>query len=170
MIAYRQPPNILRYVTKAAFTSQPPTISTTQRNGLFKCNNVRCKLCSLYIQECTSFKTYNGYEWQIRCPINCNSVNVLYYLKCTWCNVETTYTGKTNNMRLRINNHITACRHGDSTDKFDIHVYQCRQKHENSNEPFFEIYAFLTVNNEQSLLTYEDYLHKRGFHSMNKPK
>ena len=171
MIAYKQPFNILRHVTKANFLSTvPPTISNPPVNGLFRCNGIRCALCN-YVQECTSFSTYNGYNWEIRCHINCNSVNVLYYLKCVWCNFATTYTGKTNILRLRMNNHISACRLGSSSDKFDNHVYNCRKNHQNKDrEPSFHIYAFLTVANIQSLLTYEDYLHKKGFDSMNQPK
>ena len=34
-----------------------------------------------------------------------------------------TYIGKTNNLRKRMNGHISDSRHGNTTDKFDQHVY-----------------------------------------------
>ena len=166
--AFKQPPNILRHLTKASFTAAiPSTISTLPRKGLFKCDDSRCKLCRLYLQECSSFNTYNGFNWEIRCEITCNSLNVLYYLKCISCNLSTTYTGKTNNLRNRMNNHISSCRLGSSTDKFDNHVFKCCKTFNYFSEPYFQLYAFLKVTNEQSLLTYENYLHRRGFDSMN---
>ena len=122
MIAYKQPHNILRHVTKAAFTSIPPTISDQPQNGLFRCKRPNCKLCSLYIQECASFITANGYEWEIRCHIDCHSVNVLYYLKCLSYPDPlnpVTYTGKTYLIRDCMNVHISSCRLGGSSDKFD---------------------------------------------------
>ena len=86
------------------------------KNGLFRCKRPNCKLCSLYIQECASFITANGYEWEIRSHIDCYSVNVLYYLKCLWCpdplNPET-YTGKTYVIRDRMNGHISSCQLGE---------------------------------------------------------
>ena len=174
MIAYKQPENLLRHVTKAAFMSLPPTISDQPKNGLFKCERPNCKLCRLYIQECTSFMTAKGYEWQIRSQIDCHSENVLYYLKCLWCpdpSNPVTYTGKTFVFRDRMNVHISSCRLGGSSDIFDQHVFQCRQKHENSDEePFFHIYAFFTVKNRASLETYEKDLHKKGYDTMNRPK
>ena len=67
-----------------------------------------------------------------------------------------------------MNNHITACRYGTSTDKFDNHVFKCINKNDHvAKEPYFKIYAFMTVNNENKLLCYESYLHKMGFDTMN---
>ena len=64
------------------------------------------------------FITSNGYNWKIRCHINCHSTNVLYFSSCNSCNGNTTYTGKTVNFRHRMNNHITACCYGISPNKF----------------------------------------------------
>ena len=162
--ALRQPPNLLRRLSKAQFTSQD---NNRQQNGLYRCNNKRCNLCKLYIQECVSFMTANDYEWQIRCHITCNSRNVLYYLKCKVCHGNTTYTGKTNNLRLRSNNHITGCRLGNSSNKFDNHVFACRSG-QRIKEPYFEMYAFMAIKYEHELTTYETYLHKKGYDTMNK--
>ena len=136
VLALKQPPNLLRHITKASFSTNPCNIN--KASGLFKfaCNDKRCNLCKWYIQEGKSFITSNGYEWIIKCNINCKSKNVLYYLKCNGCNEET-YTGKTNDFRLRMNNHISGCRLGTSSDKFDNHVYECRSRNHLSSEAFF---------------------------------
>ena len=56
-LALKQPPNLLRHLTKATFPSshinQKPS---TSPNGLFRfeCKDKRCNLCKIYIQECKS--------------------------------------------------------------------------------------------------------------------
>ena len=163
--ALKQPTNLLRLL------SQPKVQNCiSKKNGLYRyeCKDFRCNLCASYIQECSSFITSNGYNWKIRCHINCHSRNVLYFLSCNSCNGFTTYTGKTVNFRHRMNNHITVCRYGTSTDKFDNHVFKCINKNDHvAKEPYFKVYAFMTVNNENKLLCYESYLHKMGFDTMN---
>ena len=148
-------------------------ISGDKKPGLFKCKNDGCKLCSLYIQECTKFTTHNGFEWEIRSHITCHSKNVLYYLKCMKCKKlikPESYTGRTNVLRDRMNNHISACRLGGSSDIFDQHVFECKKQHDApDNEPYFHIYAFMTVSKEEFLPTYEKYLHRKGYDSMNAP-
>ena len=57
---------------------------------------------------------------------------------------------------------------GCSTDKFDNNVFKCINKNDHvAKEPYFQIYAFMTVSNENKLLCYESYLHKMGFDIMN---
>ena len=59
-----------------------------------------------------------------------------------------------------MNNHITSCRYGTSTDKFDNRVFKCSNKNEHiANQAYFKVYALMTVNNENKLLRYESYLH-----------
>ena len=71
------------------------------------------------------------------------------------------------NFRHRMNNHITACHYETSTDKFEDHVFKCSNENEHvAEKPYFKVYAFLTVNNENKLC-YEFYLHKMGFDTMN---
>ena len=90
-------------------------------------------------------------------------------MKCKTKDV-TTNTGKTWDFRERMNNHISACRNGGSSDLFDEHVYQCKQKHPDPDaEPYFHIYAFMIVRKE-SLLTYEKHLHKKGYDTINAPE
>ena len=124
----------------------------------------RCNLCVWYIQECSSFITSNGYNWKVRCDINCHSINVLSFLSCNSCDGNTTYTGKTVNFRHSKNNHKTACRCGIPTNKFDNHVFKWSKRNERvAKKPYFKVYAFMTVKNENQLLFYESYLHKMGF-------
>ena len=180
MQAYRQPKNLLRHLTQASFTSTETVtnifseqVLDGKKPGLFKCKNDKCKLCVLYIQECTRFITHNGAEWVIRSHIDCHSKNVLYYLKCMKCKKRIkpeSYTGKTNILRDRMNNHISDCRLGGSSDLFDQHVFKCKKKHEAPDEePYFHIYAFMTVKKEEFLYTYEKHLHRKGYDSMNSP-
>ena len=160
----RQPPNILRLLCKSQYRDNTHVI----KKGLYKCQDKRCKICALYLQECDSFQTANGVTWEIRCFINCNSINVLYYLVCNYCHQES-YTGKTDDMRDRMNNHITGCRHANTTDQFDIHVHNCAKSSKVPlSEPFFKLYAYMTLSNYNKLRTYEKKLHAKGFDTMNR--
>ena len=94
------------------------------------------------IAEYASFETSNDVEWQIKCHIDWNSKNVLYFLKCTACK-STTYTGKTNNLRLRMNWLKSSATLGNSTDVIDKHVHKCSNRLKYTLEPKFHIYAFL---------------------------
>ena len=126
----------------------------------------------MYIQEGSSFTTSSGFEWVIKTKITCGSKNVIYFLKCLFCEDQTnpeTNIGKTNNFRLRMHNHIYMSRKGNSTDIFDNHVHECMKRSKKNEEPFFQIFAFLTVNKGEALLTYEKYLQRRGFDTINNP-
>ena len=159
VLGLKNPKNLKRLL-------MPTTIPQKIDNGIFRCQRPNCKICKLYLQECKSFICSNGEQWDVRCQITCNSKLVLYYLKCNMCNYET-YTGRTVDIRERTNNHITCCRHGDGTDKFDLHVHNCGIYNGNLNEPFFKMYAFMTVNCEQKLILYERMLHRKKLDTMN---
>ena len=134
----------------------------SKKYGLYRyeCKDSRRNLCASYIQECSSLITSNGYIWKIRCHINCHSINFLYILSCNSCNGNTTCTGKIVNIRHRMNNHITACRYGTSTNKIDKRVFKCSNKNEHvAKEPCFKVSVFMTVNNVNKLLCCESYLH-----------
>ena len=86
------------------------------------------------------------------------------FLSCNSCYGNTTHTGKTVDFRHKMNNHTTASRYGTSTDKFYKYVFKCSNKNNDvAKEPYFKVYIFMTVNNENKLLCYESYLHKVGF-------
>ena len=57
VLSLKQPPNLLRLVFKK---------TRPLRQGLFNCNNKNCKLRTLYIKTCASFKTSNNVIWYIR--------------------------------------------------------------------------------------------------------
>ena len=162
-LALQQQPNILRLLTSTVFNSSN---EIKLPNGFYKCDDVRCLICKRYIQECTYFYTSNNVKWEIKERIDCHAKCTLYYLKCLICHVET-YTGKTNVLRSRVNNHISDIRTGNSTDRFDIHVYNCRRMYNCTQEPYFALYAFMTVPHESMLVSYENYLHSKGFDTMN---
>ena len=67
-----------------------------------------------------------------------------------------------------MNNHITACHYGTSTDKFDNYVFKFSNKDKHVAKEFcFKIYVFMTVNNKNKLLCYESCSHKMGFNTIN---
>ena len=165
-LATKQPPNLLRQITRAKFSSN---VNNAKPNGLFRCKNSNCELCRYYLIECTSFFTSNGEEWTIQEHITCKSRNVIYYLKCIGCNYATTKVGKTKNVfNIRMNNHRSDCRSGSTSDVFDLHVHACIKKNKVKAEPYFRVQAFMTVKEEHMLLTYESYLHNKGFDTINR--
>ena len=159
VLGLKQPNNLKQIL-------MPTTISTTPENGLFKCYRPNCNICTLYLQECKSFTCSNGSNWEIKCRITCRSKCVIYYLKCNMCDVET-YTGITNDLRLRTNNHIHCIRKGTGTDIFDRHAYECGNINTNLREPYFKLYAFMSVNTESKLLLYERLLHNKKLDTLN---
>ena len=160
--ALRQPKNLLRQLTSAKFESNP----SPRLVGLKKCASKKCLLCKMYIIECSSFITSNNVKWDIKTEITCNSINVIYFLTCLCCKI-TTYIGKTNNMRKRMNCHISEIRTENTTDKFDIHVIKCKKDNQIIKEPFFTIKALIQLPDERLLLPYEAYFHSLGFDTMN---
>ena len=133
------------------------------------CTDPRCNLCKLgYIQQCSSFTCANGKVWEIRIHINCNSRNVVYYLVCNMCNIESN-AGKTwQKFRGRMNDHITKCRNGKGTDKFDKHVHECGLKNGNLKPPYFKVYAFMKLSSRDLLCSYESFFHRNGYDTMNR--
>ena len=169
---HRQPKNLQKLLTCAKFGDPiRETQAIKLKPGIFaECKTPRCDLCKLgYIQTCTSFICSNGERWEIKCHINCNSKKVLYYQVCNFCQgTPVTNTGKTKtSLRTRTNNHISCCRSGKGSNLFDNHVYECGIRNGNLSPPFFKLYAFMRVSKEESLLTYERYLHRRGFDTIN---
>ena len=160
--ALKQPPNLLRHLTRAEFNSVP---KEAEEHGLFTCSRSNCNLCKSYIVPCKSFTTSNNTEWTLKSRVTCHSKHVIYFLKCLSCEERTTYTGKTNNFRNRMNNHISECRSGKTTDRFDLHVHHCNK---DLKEPFFKVYVFVEVMDATLLESYERYLHKCGHDTMNR--
>ena len=158
VLSLKQPPNLLRLLSKKNRRSP---------QDLLNCNNKNCKLCALYIKPCASFKASNNFSWYGRIHTTYQSKNVIYFLKRSSCNYSTIYIGKTVDLRSRMTSHITSCRLGGSTDKFDNHVFCCMQNQK--QEPFFQILTFIKLADEQNLLFYEKLLQNRGYDTLNKP-
>ena len=163
VLGLKQPKSLKRLLVHSKFTHKEETL----QKGIKRCYNKNCKICKLYLQECESFKTSNGTIWNVRSQISCNSKNVIYFLSCNMCKGNETYTGKTNDLRLRTNNHISSCRSGTGSDRFDQHVYLCGIKNKCLQEPFFKLYVFMKLNDEAKLLNYESLLHRKRLDTMN---
>ena len=164
VLALKQPPNLLRQLSKAAFNSIP---RSPKENGIFTCGRPKCDLCKFYLQPCKSFVTSNGTEWIVNSHITCHSKFVIYFLKCLSCNEKETYSGQTNHIRNRTNNHISGCRTGRTNDKFDLHVHKCNKT---LTEPFFKLYVFVELSDGSLLDAYENYIHRSNFDTMNRQK
>ena len=161
----RQPKNLLKHLSSAKFTDKKHQVK--KQPLITKCNDKRCKICTMYLQTNESFLLSNGKRWIVKCEMSCHSKNVLYLLKCNRCDGLQTYIGKTNNLRLRTNQHISTCRTGNGTDKFDQHVFNC-SGHGNSQEPYFKLFLLMELKYEKNLLTYESHFQKLGYDTMNR--
>ena len=94
---------------------------------------------------------------------------MIYYLKCRFCQGDTTYSGKTDDFRQRTNGHISDIRHRRGGD-FDKHVRKCAKKKKMSlTEPFFEATIFMVLKDYNNLLSYESMIHAAGHDTMNRP-
>ena len=91
---------------------------------------------------------------------------VIYYQVRLGCNYFSN-VGKTNILCKRTNVHISSCKLGNTSDKFDQHVFHCKKDH---LEPLFKLYILMEVDNYDKLLIYEDYFHKQGFDICNRFK
>ena len=173
VVGHRQPKNLRGILTHAKFGDlvRENQLSSQNIPGIFaECKDPRCDLCRVgYTQSCSSFVCANGETWEIRCHINCNSTNVLYYQVCNMCNGKVSNTGKTKTkLRTRTNNHITCCRNGTGTNLCDRHVFECGNKNNCLKPPYFKLYAFMTVSTEEKLLTYQRFLHRRGYDTIDR--
>ena len=108
-----------------------------------------------------------GKIWNTRCKMSCGSKNVIYFPTCNRCNGNVSYIGKTVNLRLRTNGHISSIRTGKGTDIFDRHVSNCNESLGPPMEPYFKLYLLISVP-EHCLLTYESHFHFLGYDTMNR--
>ena len=166
LLSQRQPKNLLRHLSHSKFES----IRNNNTENLIKISKCisktkTCKICSQYLQFTNEFTTTTGKIWVTKCEMNCNSKNVIYYLKCNFCDTAS-YIGKTNDLRSRTNVHISSCRTGNGSDIFDQHVFKCRKN--NNNEPYFKLYLMMKLKTDAALLTYESHFHSLGYDTFNK--
>ena len=167
--ALKQPPNLLRTLSNSALIRNDNTIQP----GVYKCNDKRCKICRLYLQDDLIFEMANGFLWNIRCPVSCNSLNVIYYLICLFCNKES-YIGKTDDTRYRSNNHMSGCRLGTSSNIFDEHVYNCSgmalltKEEKQAREPYFKLHLMMACSDFHKLIPYESKFHSLKMDTLNR--
>ena len=95
------------------------SFKSIRKPGTYKCSDKSCKICQNYLNETYEFTTLNGQIWKIHREIDCDLVNVIYYLKYKMCNEKEIYTGKTigdktKGFKVRINQHISDCGRGFS--------------------------------------------------------
>ena len=84
------------------------------------------------------------------------------------CNGAVTKSGKTETkLRARMNNHISDCKTGRTTDIFDLHVHDCGIRNNCLNPPYFRIRAFMKLSSPEKLLTYEKVIHERKYATIN---
>lgn len=170
ILSQRQPKNLLRHLTKSKFTSS--NLPDNLPNGLFKCKDIRCKICNLYINENSSFKMSNNQIWELRSHVTCRAINVVYYLKCNMCNKKTTYIGKTqgdnvHGFKQRMNLHISESKRGKSTCHFPKHVYECGIKNNCFKEPYFEINIMMSLKDPGRLEVFEKHFQEKGYDTLN---
>ena len=158
---HTQTPNILQLLSSSRFFSS--STNHNEEKGTVQCSNKLCQICRLnYIQQCKSFKTSNGTDWKIKRRITCNAKNCIYFLKCKFC-IDFTKLGKTDDLRLRTNNHRSCCRNGNGSDIFDNHVFICsRLNGSKPPEPLFLLFVMMECNDYDKLLSIERKLHLEG--------
>ena len=133
----------------------------------YECKHSRFNICASYIQESSSFIISNGYNWKVRYYFNYHIINVSNFLLCNSCGANAKYSGRTVHFGHRINIHVTVCCYGTFTNKVHSHAFKCSNKKEHvAKKPYFKVYLFVTVNNENELLCYECYLHEMLFDTM----
>ena len=85
------------------------------------------------------------------------------------CNKKKTYIGKTKGdntkgFKVRINQHISDCKTGDSTCKFPRHVYDFGIEDNCLEERFFILNIMLRLNKSDRPETIEKHFHLKGIY------
>ena len=97
-IIYSIQPNISQYLIHSnKFFFFPFTKNS-------KCLNLECKTC-FFIDDSINYININNFICPILSKGNCNSTNVIYFIKCTICDVF--YIGETTNFKSRVRNHLS---------------------------------------------------------------
>ena len=97
----------------------------------------------------------------------CHSVNIIYYLKCKICYLYWESKSRQHKrFKVRIYQHISCYKTGDSTCKFVRHVYNFSIKNNCLEEPFFSLNIMLRLNKTDRLETIEKHFHLKGYNTM----
>ena len=162
---YSQTPSLLQLVSSSRFNSIDN--KKGKERGVFRCSSKKCEICAFgYLQESKEFIVSNGTTWKVKCHITCGSLNAIYFLKCSYCQMVTKL-GKTDDLRARTNNHRSGCRSGKTSDIFDKHVHSCfRSQGIAPTEPMFLLYVLMACSDFNKLLGIERDMHLKGFDTL----
>ena len=116
-------------------------------------NNLNCKLetCTSciyckgnYLETCSFFKFGKKckFKWTYRRNFTCNSLNVIYIVKCNYC--DGFYIGETTNFKKRIRKHKSDTLHPENSNcrKLSYHLHNCSKL----RIPFFNIYPIMYID------------------------
>ena len=94
---------------------------------------------------------------------------IIWNVKCVTKkkHIGKTKGDNTKESEVRINQHISDCKIGDSTCKFPCHVYDCGIKNNCLEEPFFNLNIMFRLNKSGRLETIEKNFHLKGYDKMN---
>jgi hypothetical protein len=132
----RQPPSLKKILTKAAFET---TSDKPNTNLITKCNDKKCKCCPI-IHTSNTF-TIGSKTFSAGRPMTCQSVNLLYVLKCTGC--DGFYIGETGDRLIdRMRVHRQQSKEGSAIElPVHKHFKRCSFKEESPFIvfPFFKL-------------------------------
>ena len=79
--SHRQPPSLQRILCPSKL---PKSSKEVKDNMISKCGAKKCEVCDM-ITPTNKVIFENGEEFFINSPMNCNSRNVIYMIKCWIC-------------------------------------------------------------------------------------
>ena len=130
LLCFKQPKSLKDMLVRARVDKRD------QKFGPMKpCSGSRCELCPMLDTRKRVKSTVNGRVHQVKAKdCDCNAVWIIYCITCPRCKLQ--YIGKTNDFRLRMNNHKKDLRnyvHGVSDTN---RLYEHLQSHSVSDTEF----------------------------------
>ena len=102
LISFRRPRNLAGYLIRSKVKKV-----NVEGKGMKKCDKARCQICN-FVVETQNFE-HNGHTYWINYSFDCDSIGVIYLLKCARC--FKVYVGSTiTTFRKRLNNHKSSLR------------------------------------------------------------
>ncbi len=137
IISYRQPKNLKKQLTSAAFNSNK------QQPEVTACGEKRCGTCK-HILTGDTFRFKNGKTWTVKSNMDCKSKYVIYVLICEKC--KSFYVGQTEDLRKRVTLHREQIKH----EKYrhlpvSHHMANCND----GDFKIIPIYLFFNTNRKQ---------------------
>ena len=158
----RQPKSLRNFLIRSKFSSLPKTVRK-KKVGLSRCRKICCYHLMGYIKPCKMFRfgKSNEYIWRYTRAFDCDSKNVIYIVVCVHC--WKFYIGETMDTKQRIRKHKSDVNliQNSKCKKLSLHLRKCAK----SREPYFYIYPFYYVDNQQR----RRFIEKRLIHYYNPP-